>query len=205
LHRRRDSQRLGLGVPALGEVPDALLAATTDDCDLAACAETLEHQPHLPLAPPAVLLAPVARRVLHLAGEERATLSELSEDVAAVGGVLLEPVDDVPVCSPVAAAHEGLEDRQVLDRIEVRVPLHELALLPEQPVDLLGLERAEPAPEDEVLRRGYARDRVELEEAEASHGLEDAVRAAVERLRADRDAPRFLDRHLTHDGPPPAR
>ncbi len=52
-----------------------------------------------------------------------------------------------------------------------------------------------------MLRRRHGRDRVELEEAEPPHGLEDSLRPAVEPLRADRDAPRLLDRHLTHGAP----
>ena len=49
--------------------------------------------------------------------------------------------------------------------------------------DVVG---AEPAPEDEVLRGRDGRDRVELQEAEPSHGLEDARRRAVEELRRGR-------------------
>src|SRR5439155_23772391 len=84
-------------------------------------------------------------------------------------------------------------------------PLAELPLLPEKPVELGGVERTEPAPEDEMLRRRDRRDRIELEEAEPAHRLEDSVRAAVEPLRADRDAPRLLDRDLTHGAPRRAR
>ncbi len=81
--RLRDRQRLGLGIPALGEIPEALLAAPPDDGHLAARGEELEHQAHLPLAPPAVVLAPVAGRVFDLAGQQRAALAQLLQDVAA--------------------------------------------------------------------------------------------------------------------------
>jgi hypothetical protein len=40
----------------------------------------------------------------------------------------------------------------------------------------------EPAPEDQALRGCDGGDRVDLEEAEPAHGLEDAGRAAVEEL-----------------------
>src|SRR5207253_2705714 len=58
-----ERQGLGLGVPALGEIPDALLALSADDRDLAASGEELQHQAHLALAPPAVVLTPVAGRI----------------------------------------------------------------------------------------------------------------------------------------------
>ena len=198
LPRLGERQRLGLGVPALGEIPDALLAAPPDDGDLAARAEAVEHQAHLPLAPPAVAFAPVGRRVLDLARQQRAALAELLQDVAAVGRVLLEPGDDPPVEWPVAAAHERLEDGQVLDREDERVPLHELSLLPQEAFELGGLEGPEAAPQDEMLGRSDARDRVELEEAKPADGLEDAVRALVQYLRAHGHPPRDLDRYLTH-------
>ena len=134
--------RLGLGVPPLGEVPDALLALPADDRDLAARREALEHEAHLPRAPPAMALAAVAGRVLDLAREEGAALAELLQDVAPEGGVLLEPGDDPQVERAVAAAHPRLEERQVLDRVDERVPLDELPLLPEQPVELRGVERS---------------------------------------------------------------
>jgi hypothetical protein len=105
----------------------------------------------------------------------------------------------------IPAAHKRLEDRQVFARVEERAPLDELSLLPKQPVELGGVERAEPAPEYEVLRRRDAGDRVELEEAEAAHGLEHPAWSTIETLRAHRDAPRLLDADLTHAVPPRAR
>ena len=95
-----------------------------------------EHQTHLPLPPPAVVLALVAGCVLDLAREQRAALAKLLQDVAAERGARLQPGDDPPVDRAIAAAHERLEDRQVLDRIEEGVPLDELPLLPEQAVEL---------------------------------------------------------------------
>src|SRR5579859_555795 len=160
--RLRQRQRLGLGIPAVGEIPDALLAPPADDGDLAARREALEHQAHLPLAPPGVLLALVARRVLDLAREKGPALAQLFEDVAAEGGVLPQPLDDPQVERPVAPAHERLQDREILDRVEERVPFDELPFLPEQAVDLAGVPRSESAPEDEMLRRRDRRDRVEL-------------------------------------------
>ena len=68
----------------------ALLAAAADDGDLAAGVQHAEHQPHLPLAPPAVRLASGRLVVLDLAREQRAALLELAQHVAAVRGVLLQ-------------------------------------------------------------------------------------------------------------------
>jgi hypothetical protein len=90
-------------------------------------------------------------------------------------------------------AHTGAEQREVLDRPDVGVPLDELALVPEQAVELAGVVRAEAAPEDELLRRCDGRDRVDLEEAEPANRLEDVARGAVEELRADRDSACLLE------------
>src|SRR5581483_12238202 len=57
LQRLLQGELLRLGEPALGKIPDALLAAATDDRHLAAGAHALEHQAHLARAPPAVVLA----------------------------------------------------------------------------------------------------------------------------------------------------
>ena len=48
--------------------------------------EELEHEAHLALAPPAVVLTPVAGRVGDLAREQRPALAQLLQDMAAVGG-----------------------------------------------------------------------------------------------------------------------
>src|SRR5881398_1768611 len=99
--------------------------------------------------------------------------------MAAVSRTRLDPLDDPAVERPVAPPHERPEHRKVLDRIDEGTPLDELPLLPEKTVELGGVERAEPAPEDEVLRRRDGRDRVELEETEPVHGLEHSTRLPV--------------------------
>src|SRR5690242_21160624 len=73
----RPRDHLALRKPAVGEIPDALLAAPADDGDLAARAHHLEHQPHLPCAPPAVSLAAGRLVILDLTGEERPAALEL--------------------------------------------------------------------------------------------------------------------------------
>ena len=70
------------------------------------------------------------------------------------------------------APHLRLEERQVLDRVDERVPLDERALIPEEAAELGPVVRAEAAPEHEELGALDAAGRVELEEAEAPHGVE---------------------------------
>ena len=82
---------------------------------------------------------------------------------------------------------------RILDRPDERVPLDELALLPEQAVELRRVVRPEPAPEHELLRRRDGRDRVDLEEAELPDGVEDRASGAVQELRADGDAACLLE------------
>src|SRR5579885_1643945 len=93
---------LGLRIPALREIPDALAAAAADDRHLAARAEHLEHQPHLPLPPPAVRLAPRAGVIGDLAREQRPAPLELSQHVAAVRRVFPQVRDVAAVERPVA-------------------------------------------------------------------------------------------------------
>src|SRR5438270_11807664 len=117
--------------------------------------------------------------ILQLSPEQRATPLELAEDVAAEARVfpqeLLPPALARRGARPAVAAHARLDERQRLDRPDERVPLEELPLLPEQPVELGGLVGAEAAPEDEMLRPSDGRDRVELEEPEPAHRLEHAA------------------------------
>ncbi len=188
-------QLLRLRVPALGEVPDALVAAPADDGDLAAHVQHLEHQPDLARAPPAMSPGFLLGVRLDLAAEQRAARLELAQDIAPEGRVFLEVRDEVVVSGAGAPAHLRLQQRQVFGGIEERVPLDELPLLPEQPVELGAVVgRAEPAPEHEVLRRRDGRDRVELQEAEPADRREHVRRRAVEQLRADGDPPRLLER-----------
>ena len=153
---------LRLRVPALGEIPHALLAAPADDRHLPACVQDAEHQAHLARAPPAVRFASRRLVILDLAGEKRPALLQLAQDVTPERGVLLQVLDEPPVVRPVVSPHASLEERQVLGGPEERVPFDELALLPEQPVELGPIEGAEPAPEHEVLRRCDGRDGIEL-------------------------------------------
>jgi hypothetical protein len=60
------------------------------------------------------------------------------------------------------------------------VPFDELALFPQQAVELGGIVWAEPAPQNELLRRRDRRDRIDLEEAEVPDRVEDRTCRPVE-------------------------
>jgi hypothetical protein len=78
---------------------------------------------------------------------------------------------------PVAPTlHTGVEQREILDRPDVRVPLDELLLAPQQAIELGDVVRSEPAPQDEMLRRGDRGDGVDLQEAELADRVEDRRR-----------------------------
>src|SRR5687768_15199201 len=72
------AQRYGLGlrIPALAEVPQALAASPSDDGDEAAAVEELEHDPDVSVAVPARVTL-LRRVVFKLAREHRPVLLEL--------------------------------------------------------------------------------------------------------------------------------
>src|SRR3954451_12661051 len=151
--RLAPAHRLGVGVPALGEVPHALPAAPPDDGDLSARVQHAEHQSHLTLTPPAVRLAAAGAVVVDLAREERPALLQLAQDVAPERRVLLQVVDEAAVERSGAPPHARPDQRQDLHPPEERFPLKPLPPLPDEPIELLSFVLPEPAPEDEVLRR----------------------------------------------------
>jgi len=118
---------------------------------------------------------------------------ELAQHVAAEGRVRLQELRPpaLPRMPAALAAHARQDERQVLDRVDERVPLDEPPLLPQQPVELCAVEGPEPAPEDEVLWRRHSRDRVDLEEPEPADGIEDTRRGAVEQLGSHRNPARL--------------
>src|SRR4029078_8570058 len=119
--------------------------------------------------------------VLELAREQRPAALELPQYVAperSVGGhELPRPAFvGVPRRTP-PAPHQRSEEREVLDRADASGPLEQRALVPEEPVELRTVVRAEPVPENEMLRLGNGRDRGEPEEGERAGALEVARRA----------------------------
>ena len=196
--------RLGRRIPAFGEIPQPLLSLSTGHRDDAVRVEDLEHQRDLAAAPPAMrLVRSRSGLVLELARRHRSVAVELAQDIALEARVLDEELGAPTLVrvAPTAPAppHPRLDERQRLDRPDVRVPLEELLLDPQQAVELRDVVRAESAPEHELLRRRDGGDRVDLEEAEPLHGVEDGRRRAVEELRADGDPAGLVRRHEPHD------
>src|SRR5207253_9176216 len=157
-----------------------------------------QHPADVAVPVPAMAAAVVDRAVLELARQERPPALELAKHVAPERRIrpqelVAPPVALVPLRAAVPA-DARLDQRQRLGRIDEGVELEELPFLPEQPVELGRVESAEPAPEDEVLGWRDRRDRIELEEPEPAHGVEDAASGAVEELRADGDPARLLRR-----------
>ena len=146
------------------------------------------------------MVAELARRrlVLQVPREHRAVPLELAQQPALEPGMRLQelpaPLLVLVVRAPRALAHPRADEREVLDRPDEGVPLEELPLLPEQPVELGAVVRPEAAPRHEVLRRRDGRDRVDLEVPKSPHRVEEVARRAVEQLRADCDPPCLLGR-----------
>jgi hypothetical protein len=115
--------------------------------------------------------------VLQLSRGERPAALELAQDVAAQRRLLLQELLGplVALAARPALARERFDERQVLDRVDEGPPLEELLLLPEQPVEVGGVVRPEPAPEDEPLRGRDGSDRVDLQETDLADGVEDGL------------------------------
>ena len=135
--------------------------------------------------------------VLELARQERAAALQLAEDVFPQPSLLLEELlrPAVPLEAAPRLARERPNQREIFDRVDEGVPLEQLPVIPQQPVELGRVVPAEPAPEHEPLRRCYDRDRVELEKAETPHGVQHPSGRPVKQLRTDSDPARLLDAH----------
>src|SRR6266542_4525398 len=168
----RERHCLRLRIPALRDIPEPLLATAPDDRDVASAVQDLQHQGDLSGAVPAMRLARPRRAILELAREQRATRLQLVHDVAAKRRVLLQELGAaaLPRVLPAAPPHPRANERQRFHRPDEGAPLEELAVGPEEPVELAEVVRAEPAPEHELLRGCDGRDRIDLEVAELPHG-----------------------------------
>ncbi|OLE30055.1 MAG: hypothetical protein AUG43_04530 [Actinobacteria bacterium 13_1_20CM_3_68_10] len=145
-----------------------------------------------------MVACPPAGAVLELATEQRPPVFELTQHVAAKACVPLEEIARPALpgrCVGAAVSpHPRADQRQRLDRPDEGVPLEQLPLDPQQPVELAGVIATEPAPKDEVLRRRHRGNWIELEEAEPPYGLEHPARRAVKQLGPDGDPTRLLQR-----------
>ncbi len=207
--RERDS--LHPRVHTLGEIPQPLPADAAGDRDLASGVEELEHLRDVAVAGPAARLPRNDARVRHVARHQRPGLPQPAKHVLAEGVVLLEPLlghrpwrRRVPlVVLRVRPCRHRLEvEREVGRRADVRTHLVERSILLECLRQLLGpIRTAHPRPDDEVGARRDRGGRVELEEGQVAHDLEQVGRPRrIEQLGADRDPPRLfpgqaMDRH----------
>ena len=157
------------GEPALGQVPDPLLALAAGDHDAALGPEDVEHAVDVAARRPAARLPGGAGPVLEGAGREGPAGAELAQDRAAqrlVGG---QPGPQPPVVGGAVrgvAAHQQRVDRVVAgadDRGRVRPVLEQAPLAPEQRLQVGGVVGAEAAPQDQLVAAGDHADRVELE------------------------------------------
>ena len=194
-------RRLGLGIPALGEIPQALATAAPGDRDLAVEVHRHQHQPDAPRTPPAMVALGADGQVFEVAGEEWPFGLEPADDVAPERAILGQELAHPPLALVVPralpVAHPGADEREILDRVDEGVPLEEGALPPEEPVELGAVVTGpEPAEEHQVLRRRDRGDHVDLEEAESADRREHALCAPVERLRADCDPAGLLGADL---------
>src|SRR5205809_95036 len=171
--------RFGLRIPAAGEVPEPLAVSAPHDRERPALVKYLQHHPYLAASEPPVVACPPAGAVLELATEQRPPVLELTQHVAAKACVPLEEIARPALpgrCVGAAVSpHPRADQRQRLDRPDEGVPLEQLPLDPQQPVELAGAVTTEPAPKDKVLRRRHRGDRIELKEAEPPYRLEHAA------------------------------
>src|SRR5207247_10140040 len=105
---------------------------------------------------PAARLEGADRGVDELARHQRPAALELAEHVLAEASVLPQELGAAALPRVLAdplAAHPREDQRVVLDRADECPVLEQLPLLPEEPVELADVERAQAAPQDEVLGR----------------------------------------------------
>jgi hypothetical protein len=182
-------------IPTIGEIPEALTVPPPHDRDRAARVQDVEHLGYVAAPGPAARVRRAGRPVVELAREHGPAPVELAQHVAAEAGVRAQPLGAAPLLRVAAGRlrpHHRADQRQILDRPDVRRPLEEHPLRPEHSVELGGVEGPEPAPGHELLGRRDGRDRVELEEAQAAHGLAHAARRSGEELRAHGDPARLV-------------
>jgi len=200
--RLAPGKRLGRREHAGRQVPEPLLSDPTRDGDFAAHGKDLEHQSHRAVAPPAMGITLGHQVVLKLAREQWPVSFELTHHVASEAGVRFQEIAYPEVARQGVRApvlrHPRADERQVFDRVDERVVLEELPLLPEQPVELGAVVGTEAAEEDELLGGCHGRDRVHLQEAELPDRVENRRGGAVEELGAHGDPPRLFERNVGH-------
>src|SRR4030095_6149896 len=140
---------------ALAEIPEPLLSDAPRDPDLAAGREDVQHQSHLPAAPPAVVRAIGHEVCLELTREQRAVPVELPQQLAPKARVRPEEVSNPAIACELVRApaprHACADERQVFDGPDESVVFEEFPLFPQQPVQFGGVVWAQTAVENQVL------------------------------------------------------
>ena len=143
--------------------------------------------------------------VLDVAASQRAALAQLREHVLAKGRVLLDPgahprVRGRPHLQPVQRVVVGQHERGLVGPV-----LEQPVLVVGQAVEQRGVERAEPAPQQQQLVPGHDVGRVDLQAGDPLDHLKDPgggrLRArAREQLAAEREPARHRQRQLHQHG-----
>ena len=145
-------------------------------------------------------MPPFGRAVLQVPRPERTSASQFADHVAHEGVVGLEPVSHVLPAFPGPVGippHRDPVDREVGRGHDVRPVLEERPIAPQQPFELRDAEAStEPAEQDELLRPGDRRGRVDLDLAQVSHGVLDRTGSrCVEELAHHGEVPRLPSRN----------
>ena len=188
-------------VHAVGQVPNPLPPDAPGDRNLAAHQQELQHLGDV------AVVRPPGRGPWHdtcvrdIARSQRPGAAEQVEDVAAETVVGAEPVPLLLVYRPVGRT--GEVQTEVGHRPHQRVVLEQRPVLLERMLEVLEpVGRPEPAPGDEVRARRDRRGRVDLQQRQAPHDLEQVGRpGSVEQLRAYSDAPGLRLRESFHTSP----
>ena len=185
---RLDGRNDDIGrVDALRQVPHALTPDAPGDRDLSAHHQVLEHLRDVAVVRPTGRRPGDAARVGDVARGQRPSRPQQLQDVAPERIVVPEPHTLLLVGRPLGRPGEVEPD--VAHRPDQSVLLEQGALILERPLQVVGpIGGAEPAPGDEVGARRYRCGRVELEQRQPPHDLEQIRRPRrVEQLRAHSD------------------
>ena len=189
------------GIDALRHVPETLAPDSAGDRHLAAVHQDLQHLGDVAVVRPAARGPRHCGRVRELARAQRARVAQPLEDVAPEAVVVLQPDPRALVAR--ALVRPGEVEAEVARRPDQRVELEQRALFLQRVFQVVGpVRRAEPAPEDQVRARRDRRRRVDLQQGQPLHDLEQVGRTRlVEQLRPDRDPPCLRFREPVHLAP----
>ena len=200
-------------VDTFGQVPEPVAAAAARHRDLAAQDHVLEHLGDVAVVGPAGRLPGHRAQVGKLPGRQRPGRREPLEDVPAADVVGADPVPDtgvpagnLPGAGPVPRRHVRPVQRKVLGRPDERPQLDQGA--DAERVGQVGriVGRAEAAPGHQVRVRRDRADRVNLQQRQPPHGVQQPVRPRpVQQLSPHRDPPRVRQGQLVHSHPPRLR